>query len=265
MADFTLAPLLRKCSNEDLEYLVNFIKEKANFTETLTVSPGYRAHYPNHSMYVDEIAHHIRLFGGNTIANKYRGCPPTILPILAPILPLFLPGEGPPYEEIVRDVANKVGANYEHYNSVEQTEMKILLKILEDAFDKMSAAEKSEVIKAFEQAGAKNLNLRAGFPATAILAQLAVKSSGFLAYQVAVIVANNVAKAVLGHGLKLATNAALTRAIGIFAGPIGWVITGLLTAISIAGPAYRVTIPCVCHVAYLRQKIQAREDFGGDE
>ena len=77
MADFTLAPKLRKCSNEDLEYLVSFIKEKANFTETLTVSPGYRAHYPNHSMYVDEIAHHIRLFGGNTIANKYRGCPPT--------------------------------------------------------------------------------------------------------------------------------------------------------------------------------------------
>lgn len=246
MADLTLVPLLRKCSNEDLEYLVNFIKEKADFTETLTVSPGYRAHYPNHSMYVNEIAHHIRLFGGNSIPNFFRD-------------------EGPPYEEIVRDVANKVGADYEHYNSVEQIEMKILLKMLEDAFDKMSAAEKSEIIKAFEQAGAKNLNLRAGFPATAILAQLAVKSSGFLAYQVAVIVANNVAKAVLGHGLKLATNAALTRAIGIFAGPIGWVITGLWTAISVAGPAYRVTIPCVCHVAYLRQKIQAREDFGGNE
>ena len=246
MADFTLAPLLRKCSNEDLEYLVNFIKEKADFTETLTVSPGYRAHYPNHSMYVNEIAHHIRLFGGNTFANIPRG-------------------EGPPYKEIVQDVANKVGADYEHYNSVEQIEMKILLKMLEDAFDKMSAAEKSEIIKAFEQAGAKNLNLRTGFPATAILAQLAVKSSGFLAYQVAVIVANNVAKAVLGHGLKLATNAALTRAIGIFAGPIGWVITGLWTAISAAGPAYRVTIPCVCHVAYLRQKLQAREDFGGNE
>lgn len=241
-----LVRVLRESSNEDLEYLVNFIKEKADFTETLTVSPGYCTHYPNHSMYVDEIAHHIRLFGGNSIPNFFRD-------------------EGPPYEEIVRDVANKVGADYERYNSVERIEMKILLKMLEDAFDKMSAAEKSEIIKAFEQAGAENLNLRAGFPAAAILAQLAVKSSGFLAYQVAVIVANNVAKAVLGHGLKLATNAALTRAIGIFAGPIGWVITGLLTAISIAGPAYRVTIPCVCHVAYLRQKIQAREDFGGNE
>ena len=132
--------------------------------------------------------------------------------------------------------ANKVGADYEHYNPVERVEMKILLKIFNDAFDKMSAAEKNGIIKAFEQAGVENLNLRAGFPAAAILAQLAVKSSGFLAYQIAVIVANNVAKAVLGHGLKLATNAALTSAIGIFAGPIGWVITGLWTAISVSGP-----------------------------
>ena len=246
MADFTLAPLLRKCSNEDLEYLVNFIKEKADFTETLTVSPGYRAHYPNHSMYVNEIAHHIRLFGGNSMVNVFRN-------------------EGPPYKEIVQDVAKKLGVDYEYYDSVERVEMKILLKTLKDAFDKMSPAEKNEIIKAFEQEGAGNLDFRAGFPMSAMLAQLAVKSSGFLAYQVAVIVANNVAKAVLGHGLKLATNAALTRAIGIFAGPIGWVITGLWTAISAAGPAYRVTIPCVCHVAYLRQKLQARKDFGGNE
>ena len=266
MADFTLVPLLRKCSDDDLEPLVKFIK-KAELTETLSESYGYCTHYPKHSKYADQIAHEIRLFGGNTIANKYRGCPPTILsilPTLAPIFP-FLPGEGPPYKEVVQDVATKLAVDYEYYDSVERVEMKILLKILKDAFDKMSSKEKDEVIKAFEQEGTGNLDFRAGFPMSAILAQVAVKSSGFLAYQVAVIVANSVAKAVLGHGLKLATNAALTRAIGIFAGPIGWVITALWTAIEIAGPAYRVTIPCVYHVAYLRQKLQAREDFGGNE
>jgi uncharacterized protein YaaW (UPF0174 family) len=35
---------------------------------------------------------------------------------------------------------------------------------------------------------------------------------------------------------------------------IGWVITGLWTAIDIAGAAYRITIPAVIHVAALRQK-----------
>ena len=245
MTDFTLAPLLRKCSDDDLEPLVKFIK-KAELTEALSKSYGYCTHHPKHSKYADQIAHEIRLFGGNTFANIPRG-------------------EGPPYKEIVQDVASKLKVNYKYYESVERVEMKILLKILEDAFDEMSNKEKEVVIKAFEQGGAENLDFRTGFPMSAILAQLAVKSSGFLAYQIAVIVANSVAKAVLGHGLKLATNAALTRAIGIFAGPIGWVITGLWTAISVAGPAYRVTIPCVCHVAYLRQKIQSREDFGGNE
>ena len=51
---------------------------------------------------------------GNTIVNIFRG-------------------EGPPYKEIVQDVANKLGVDYEYYDSVERIEMKILLKI----FDRM--------------------------------------------------------------------------------------------------------------------------------
>lgn len=252
MADFTLAPLLRKCSDDDLEPLVKFIKKplvkfiKKASTETLSKSAGYRTYYPKHSRYADEIARHIRLFGGSTLVNIFRG-------------------EGPSYEEIVQDVAKKLKVKYGSDEPVVQIEMKILVDMLKRSFDRMSERERDEIIKAFEKAGIKNMDFRTGFPAAAILAQIGVRMSGFLAYQIAVIVANGVAKAVLGHGLKLATNATLTRLIGVFAGPIGWVITGLWTAIGIAGPAYRVTIPCVCHVAYLRQKIQYREDFGGNE
>ena len=251
-----LVRVLQESSNEDLEYLVNYIKEKADFTETLTGSPGYRAHHPNHSMYVDEIVHEIRLFGGNTIANKYRGCPPIILPILAPILPFlpailapilpFLPGEGPPYKEIVQDVANKLGVNYEYYDSVERVEMKIIKEILNRSLKGMSDKKKEEVFKAFKKEGGDNLDFSAGSP---------------LALLMAATVANGIAKMVLGRVIGGIGG----RVITILAGPIGWVITGIWTAISIAGPAYRVTIPCVCHVAYLRHKIQAREDFGGDE
>lgn len=84
--------------------------------------------------------------------------------------------------------------------------------------------------------------------------QLLINVTGFKAYQLSVIVANMVAKAVLGRGLALAGNAALVRGLAIFAGPIGWLITGLLTAPLISGPAYRVTIPCVIHIAMLREK-----------
>ena len=56
--------------------------------------------------------------------------------------------------------------------------------------------------------------------------QIAIRASGFLAYKLALIVANAIARAILGRGLALATNAALTRGIAVFAGPIGWVSRG---------------------------------------
>ncbi|GAA7072587.1 hypothetical protein VN0416_08100 [Helicobacter pylori] len=77
----------------------------------------------------------------------------------------------------------------------------------------------------------------------------------------AVIVANAVAKTILGRGLSLAGNQVLTRTLSFLTGPVGWIITGVWTAIDIAGPAYRVTIPACIVVATLRLKTQqASED-----
>ncbi|MFP6133819.1 flagellar biosynthesis protein FlgG [Helicobacter pylori] len=42
--------------------------------------------------------------------------------------------------------------------------------------------------------------------------------------------------------------------MGILAGPIGWVITGALVSINLAGPAYRVTVPAYVLIATLRRK-----------
>ena len=89
--------------------------------------------------------------------------------------------------------------------------------------------------------------------------QAGVRFSGFAAYQAAVIVANQVAKMLIGRGLSVAANAGLNRAIAAFTGPIGWVLMGLWTLIDIAGPAYRVTIPCVIQVAFLRAKMKNGE------
>ena len=35
----------------------------------------------------------------------------------------------------------------------------------------------------------------------------------------------------------------LTRTMGAFAGPVGWVLSSLWLLIDLAGPAYRVTLP----------------------
>ena len=78
---------------------------------------------------------------------------------------------------------------------------------------------------------------------------------GFKSYQLTVIIVNAILKVLIGRGLSVAGNAVLTRTLSILTGPIGLAITGLWTAIDIAGPAYRITIPAVIQVAALRQKV----------
>ncbi|MCQ2812277.1 flagellar biosynthesis protein FlgG [Helicobacter pylori] len=53
---------------------------------------------------------------------------------------------------------------------------------------------------------------------------------------------------------------ALKKTLGILAGPIGWVITGALVSINLAGPAYRVTVPACVLVATLRLKLKAEQE-----
>ena len=241
---------LRRSSNEDLEPLVKYLTKPV--TEELSAKEKYKRHYPNHREYVDEITFELRLFGGNTIANLIRG------------------GQGLPYKEIVQDVASKLKVDYTDDDSVEEVELKILIEILKRSFDKMSDVERDEVIREFEKAGGSKLDFSNGFPMATVMVQIIMSSSRKLAYQIATIVASVIAKTVLGQGLKLVganlmKRAFIGRMIGVFTGPIGWTITAIWTAIDISGPAYRVTIPCVCHIAYLRQKAKNQDDFGGDE
>ncbi|HFC8538497.1 TPA: YaaW family protein [Neisseria lactamica] len=111
------------------------------------------------------------------------------------------------------------------------------MKILEDSIEKLSHSELQDL--------ARNLGLKnfSGITPEALVGifQAVFRAGGFKSYQLTLIIVNYIMKAILGRGLSLA-------------GPIGWTITGLWTAIDIAGPAYRVTIPAVIHVAVLRQK-----------
>lgn len=232
MTDDPLA-LLADCSNEDLDPLVEYILKAS--TNELRRSEAYLREPGNHRTYVDLIKREIRTFGGNTFVNKYRG-------------------DGPPYEEVVRDVCRRLKTRPELDATVADMEWLVLRKILEEALEKMTADERIDLEDTLRNAGVKHGDKGAAGPLAVALLQGGVKVSGFAAYRISVMVANAVAKKLLGRGLSLGANAALTRTVGALAGPVGWAITGIWTAYDLSGPAYRVTIPCVCHVAMLRYK-----------
>jgi len=237
--DNDLSPVLEKASNEDLEPLVQHILKAS--TEELSASPQYRRHKHNHVMYVALIESEIRKFGGNTIANKlWRGdC-------------------GPAYREVVCDVASKVGAEFAKDAPVGDVEGEIFAKLVGKAWEKLTDEQKLEFYRETGIDPGKVGSAPHALPVMAVQAAIkaALKLGGLAAYQISVIVANAVARHLLGHGLKFAANAALTSGLrnvaGFIAGPIGWALTALWTAYDIAGPAYRVTLPCVVRVAMLR-------------
>jgi uncharacterized protein YaaW (UPF0174 family)/transcriptional regulator with XRE-family HTH domain len=239
-SDADLVPLLRKCTNDDLDPLVQYILQKGWLSSELEITEVYKKNQPNHVAYVDEICSEIQRFGGHTFANLLRG------------------GEGVTYKRIVCAVAKRLKVNFNEKREVEIIEEQILLKILEKAWEKMTDEEKAQLRKA---AGAKGVKIGKEFPLAALLALF--KAGGFKSYVIMYTVANAVSKFVIGKGLKPLANAALAQWAKFLMGPIGWAITFIWALFDLGGPAYRVTIPCVIHIAMLRRLVALR-DAGQD-
>ena len=226
--DHDLNPILETASNEELGVIHDILMKK-QITEALSIEEVYKQHYPDHGKYADLIAKEVRDFGGNTFVNVFRG-------------------EGPDYREIVCDVAKQLKAPFERHQEIETIEAAILGTILVKALEKMTEEEKQEVLGIVRKS---NKNWTGGV--SVLVLQNVFRAGGFASYQLMLIVVNAVVKGILGRGLSLAVNTALTRTMAIAVGPIGWAVSGLIAAIQFAGPSYKVTIPCVAYIAMLRQ------------
>lgn len=227
---------LRRASNEDLHLLCDIVvknKEgELRVFEELSSNPKFDDNYPhNIKAFLPELIEEFRLDGGNSIANFFRG-------------------EGPEYCEILRDVARKNNVDYSSSDTDEMVEKKILQKLLTDTIQN---ASDEELMKMMKELGIPTTNFSREIASAALLA--AWKAGGFQSYVLLVSVVNAVMKFLIGRGLSIAGNAALTRMASIVMGPIGWVLTALWTIIDIAGPAFRVTVPAVIQIAYIRQTL----------
>ena len=236
--DSELMSVLESGSNEDISLLIDVITDNGKGRMSLDdevmaslINVKHLVPYPLKKT----IAEEIQKFGGNSLISLFRG------------------GKGVLYKEIVCDVASHVGANFNEKQDISQIESSILLKIIEKSLDKMSEEEKKEFL---DQFGVRYEG--AGPVAMAALIGV-IRVSGFAFYKMATIVAQATAKALLGKGLTFAATGGLMRGISVFAGPVGWAITGIWTAFDLASPAYRITVPCVIQLAYMRQKSLIQE------
>ena len=227
---------LYRASNDDLRLLCDIVVKDKNgnlrMTEGLSVTQTFKRHYPNNiRAMLSELVDELRLFGGNSFANLFRG-------------------NGPEYTEILRDVAKRNKVSFSKCNTDEQIEQYLLQKLFDESINNASDDELKEMMKEL------------GYPTTNFTRQVAIatlmtawKAGGFQSYILLVSVVNAVMKFLIGRGLSFAANAALTRMASIMMGPVGWVLTALWTIVDIAGPAYRVTVPAVIQIAYIRESV----------
>ncbi|CAM4293301.1 MULTISPECIES: DUF3944 domain-containing protein [Lelliottia] len=233
--------LLRYSDNEMLEVLVKYLTTdkdgSTRYTESLTGEKAFQAVGKDYKQAWQLIGAELQHFGGDTFVNLFRG-------------------NGVMYKEILTDVCKKLSVKTDFSAEVVDIEQALLAKLFSDSWEKMSEEERKKIRSELKIDG----NLASSAALTSIIT--AIRMGGFMSYQVAMIVANAVARAVLGRGLTLAANAGLARMIGVFAGPIGIAITALLTIPAISGPAFRVTLPAVVQIAAMRQQmLNQKEDF----
>ena len=90
---------LKECTQDELAPLVGAILGtddngdidcSGRFSSELDKAPAFKANYPDHTKYVDEIIEEVQKFGGNTFANIFRG------------------DMGVSYHEVLCDVAKKM-------------------------------------------------------------------------------------------------------------------------------------------------------------
>ena len=222
--------------NELVEILTMGKDGNVRWIETLTANDRYKEFSPDHHAYWDLIAAAIQCSGANTLATLARG------------------GKGVLYRKVLTDVCDKMKVNYNRGASVEAIEFHLLTKVLTDSMKEMSPEELEVVCDDLDLSP-----VRYTPEAVTIALQVAIRLGGFLPYKIALIVANTVVKALIGRGLSLVVNAALVRLMSAFAGPIGWTLSAAWLLVDIAGPAYRITVPAVIMVAYLRAKLGMEE------
>jgi len=238
--DKDLVSLLRQASNEELDPLVKYIIKKGGVTAQLQRTQKYRQYSAsgNHRMYADDIAAEIQKFGANTFWSH-----------------AFRKGRGKRYRKILKKVAKRCGVKAGFCDETAEIEERVLEAVLSKASERMTDQQRQELLDDLEV----HTPPGSGGPVTAGVLQAAIQSAGFAPYMFAVIVANGTANAVLGHGLAFAANAGLTKAIALFAGPVGWAFDAVWGGMIASGPAYRVTIPCVVQVAFIRQSMLRKQ------
>jgi uncharacterized protein YaaW (UPF0174 family) len=244
-----LPTVLQVADADDLSLLANFITDNGEGRLSLDSAVAKKlTACSKHQVFSQAdrslIAQEILLFGGNTVANLYRS--------------IFSSSSTISYQELVQDLAKKVGAQVVEGADLQVLEQAILLRIFTQALDKMTEADRKKVLDELGIASTEALRSLGWGAATGTVIGSAVGATITLVQlNIAAIVAAAISTQMLGRVAGSAIAFLSTRSATALAGPVGLAVGALWSLADLSSPAYRVTLPCVVQVAYMRKKYLA--------
>lgn len=225
---------LKECKNEQLKLLTDFIvydkDGQKRLTENLSTTKDFQLYYPQNMLaLLPSIINELQRFGGNTFVNGVRG-------------------HGVCYRTILEDVCDLMKVNYPKAIPTGLLEQYLLQKFLLVSVDKMAEEDIFHLSAKLTKEELKNqiMLLKAGSP--------------LFIRMITMLIGNLAVKYGLKQGAAFVAKFAGGRLFSILTGPIGWIISGIWAAFDIAGPAYRVTVPCTLTIAYLRNVYQKSDE-----
>ena len=220
---------LRYCTNDQLKLLADFMlydkDGKLRWTEQISSTQAFKLYYP-HDMVklVPLLIDELQRFGGNTVFNFFRG-------------------HGVSYREILRKVCKKLRVPYNDRTPMEVIERRMLKKLLVKSVEQMTEEDLHHLKMSKGELIEKINNEKYILSMTGILvAQMAVNYG-------------------LKQGVGWVAKYVGGRAFALAGIPIVNIVLAVLLVFDIAGPAYRVLIPCTIVIAYLRM-IYNTPEFG---
>lgn len=218
--DEALVQLLLNADKGDIDLLIDYVTNTGKFGFSMSDSVKAVLQDAKHQDIPDEetlrlLVRELQHFGGNTFVNLFRR-------------------NGVSYSEIVDDVASHLKMKVQADASVEEKEALIIDCVFTSSWKKMSDDERRQILRGMGISASVSLDIPV--------------------WQKAVLVANGLAQTTAGKVLPLIAGLGIGRVLGVLTGPVGLAITGLYTAYDISNPAFRVTLPCVVQIAWIRLK-----------
>ena len=218
--DEALVQLLLNADKGDIDLLIDYVTNTGKFGFSMSDSVKAVLQDAKHQDIPDEetlrlLVRELQHFGGNTFVNLFRR-------------------NGVSYSEIVDDVASHLKMKVQAAASVEEKEALIIDCAFTSSWKKMSDDERRQILRGMGISASVSLDIPV--------------------WQKAALVANGLAQTTAGKVLPLIAGLGIGRVLGVLTGPVGLAITGLYTAYDISNPAFRVTLPCVVQIAWIRLK-----------